>query len=33
MGDYFDLAADLHGLQRPPRLSRADAAARSRRCR
>lgn len=27
MGDYFDLAADLHGLPRPPRLSRADAAA------
>ena len=27
MGDYFDLAADLHGLQRPPRLSRAEAAA------
>ena len=27
MGDYFDLAADLHGLARPPRLSRADAAA------
>jgi nucleoside-diphosphate-sugar epimerase len=27
MGDYFDLVADLHGLPRPPRLSRADAAA------
>ena len=27
MGDYFDLAADLHGLARPPRLSRAEAAA------
>jgi nucleoside-diphosphate-sugar epimerase len=27
MGDYFDLAADLHGLPRPPRLSRAEAAA------
>ena len=27
MGDYFDLAADLHGLPRPPRLSRAVAAA------
>jgi nucleoside-diphosphate-sugar epimerase len=26
MGDYFDLAADLCGLPRPPRLSRADAA-------
>ena len=26
MGDYFDLAADLCGLARPPRLSRADAA-------
>jgi len=26
MGDYFDLAADLHGLARPPRLSRAEAA-------
>ena len=25
MGDYFDLAADLFGLPRPPRLSRADA--------
>ena len=25
MGDYFDLAADLYGLPRPPRLSRADA--------
>jgi len=27
MGDYFDLAADLCGLARPPRLSRAEAAA------
>ena len=27
MGDYFDLAADLYGLARPPRLSRAEAAA------
>ena len=26
MGDYFDLAADLHGLPRPRRLSRAEAA-------
>jgi len=26
MGDYFDLAADLCGLARPPRLSRAEAA-------
>ncbi len=26
MGDYFDLAADLEGLPRPPRISRADAA-------
>ena len=26
MGDYFDLAADLCGLPRPPRVSRADAA-------
>jgi nucleoside-diphosphate-sugar epimerase len=26
MGDYFDLAADLHGLPRPPRIARADAA-------
>lgn len=26
MGDYFDLAADLCGLARPPRLSREDAA-------
>jgi nucleoside-diphosphate-sugar epimerase len=25
MGDYFDLAADMYGLPRPPRLSRADA--------
>ena len=22
MGDYFDLAADLYGLPRPPRVSR-----------
>jgi nucleoside-diphosphate-sugar epimerase len=28
MGDYFDLAADLCGLPRPPRLTRAEAAAR-----
>jgi nucleoside-diphosphate-sugar epimerase len=27
MGDYFDLVADLHGLPRPPRLSRDEAAA------
>ena len=27
MGDYFDLAADLCGLPRPPRLSRAEASA------
>jgi nucleoside-diphosphate-sugar epimerase len=27
MGDYFDLAADLCGLPRPPRLSRTEAAA------
>lgn len=27
MGDYFDLAADLYGLSRPPRLARQDAAA------
>ena len=27
MGDYFDLAADLHGLPRPPRLARDAAAA------
>ena len=26
MGDYFDLAADLYGLPRPPRISRAQAA-------
>jgi nucleoside-diphosphate-sugar epimerase len=26
MGDYFDLAADLAGLARPPRIARADAA-------
>ncbi|MGE8320612.1 MAG: SDR family NAD(P)-dependent oxidoreductase, partial [Comamonas sp.] len=25
MGDYFDLAADLWGLARPPRISRAEA--------
>jgi nucleoside-diphosphate-sugar epimerase len=25
MGDYFDLVADLHGLPRPPRLTRAEA--------
>ena len=25
MGDYFDLAADLYGLPRPPRVSRASA--------
>ncbi len=25
MGDYFDLAADLAGLARPPRIARADA--------
>ena len=28
MGGYFDLAADLCGLPRPPRISRAEAAAR-----
>lgn len=28
MGDYFDLAADLCGLPRPPRLTRDEAAAR-----
>jgi nucleoside-diphosphate-sugar epimerase len=28
MGDYFDLAADLCGLPRPPRISRAQAAER-----
>ena len=27
MGDYFDLAADLCGLARPPRITRAEAAA------
>ena len=27
MGDYFDLAADLYGLPRPPRTSRAEAQA------
>ncbi len=26
MGDYFDLVADRHGLSRPPRIARADAA-------
>ncbi len=26
MGDYFDLAADLHGLPRPPRVARSTAA-------
>lgn len=26
MGDYFDLAADLYGLPRPPRVPRIDAA-------
>ena len=25
MGDYFDLAADLYGLPRPPRIARTDA--------
>jgi nucleoside-diphosphate-sugar epimerase len=25
MGDYFDLAADLYGLPRPPRVARSDA--------
>ena len=25
MGDYFDLAADLYGLPRPPRITRAQA--------
>lgn len=28
MGDYFDLVADRHGLQRPPRISRTEAATR-----
>ena len=28
MGDYFDLVADRHGLPRPARISRAEAAAR-----
>jgi len=28
MGDYFDLVADRHGLARPPRIARAEAAAR-----
>jgi nucleoside-diphosphate-sugar epimerase len=27
MGDYFDLAADLYGLPRPPRISRSEASA------
>ena len=27
MGDYFDMAADLYGLKRPPRLTIAEAAA------
>ncbi|MCE9658561.1 MAG: NAD-dependent epimerase/dehydratase family protein [Burkholderiales bacterium] len=27
MGDYFDLVANLHGLARPPRISRAEAEA------
>ncbi len=26
MGDYFDLVADRHGLARPPRIARSDAA-------
>jgi nucleoside-diphosphate-sugar epimerase len=26
MGEYFDLVADRHGLKRPPRIARADAA-------
>jgi hypothetical protein len=25
MGDYFDLAADLYGLPRPPRIARSGA--------
>ena len=25
MGDYFDFAADLYGLPRPPRVARAQA--------
>ena len=32
MGDYFDLAADLCGLPRPPRVSRAEARRCCRRC-
>lgn len=28
MGDYFDLAADLYGLARPPRIGRGEARAR-----
>jgi nucleoside-diphosphate-sugar epimerase len=27
MGDYFDLAADIHGLPRPNRIARAEAPA------
>ena len=27
MGDYFDLAADLYGMPRPPRITRAEATA------
>jgi hypothetical protein len=27
MGDYFDVAADLYGLPRPPRVSRENAQA------
>jgi len=26
MGDYFDLAADLYGLPRPPRIARSEMA-------
>ena len=26
MGDYFDVAADMYGLERPPRVSRVKAA-------
>ena len=32
MGEYFDLAADLCGLPRPPRISRAESATQRRRC-
>jgi nucleoside-diphosphate-sugar epimerase len=32
MGDYFDLAADLCGLPRPPRITREQARGSSRRC-